>query len=189
MTCSLLLLSRSRPPLPPTPPPRKNVVEVDWCHFFQDFHDPEYCYSYTHHLELSKSCKAPLPPINNKLTSTSQNDHVNMEYYVPHDDNSPPFGRFVVETRIHASKPNLQGVEGAPGDPRLPLTDLTYDQMGLAYDMGLRIEMWTPGANDRSIIQLETVVLEKPWSYGCGHMTKGMGHNFIGWYGVTGQGG
>jgi hypothetical protein len=69
-------------------------------------------------LELSKYGKAPLPPINNKLTSTSQNDHVNMEDYVPHDDNSPPFGSFVVETRNQASKPNLQGVEGAKTDPK-----------------------------------------------------------------------
>jgi hypothetical protein len=52
--------ARPRPPFPPTPPPRKHVVEVDWCHFFQDFHDPEYCYSYTCHLELSKTWTKPL---------------------------------------------------------------------------------------------------------------------------------
>jgi hypothetical protein len=84
-----------------------------------DIHlDHKYCYSYTHHLELSKSEKAPLPPINNKLTSTSQNDHVNMEYFMSHDDNSPPFGSFVVETRSQASKPNPQGVEGAKTNPK-----------------------------------------------------------------------
>jgi hypothetical protein len=32
--------ARQRPPFPPTPPPRKHATEVDWCHFFQDFHDP-----------------------------------------------------------------------------------------------------------------------------------------------------
>jgi hypothetical protein len=32
--------ARPRPPFPPTPPPRQHDAKVDWCHFFQDFHDP-----------------------------------------------------------------------------------------------------------------------------------------------------
>jgi hypothetical protein len=41
-----------------------------------------------------------------------------MEDYVLNDDNYPPFGSFVVEARIHASKPNLQEVEGARTSPK-----------------------------------------------------------------------
>jgi hypothetical protein len=102
---------RPRPPFPPTPPPRKHAAEVDWCHFFQDFHDPEYCYSYTRHMELSKNDKAPLPPVKNKLSSTSQNDQVNMEDSIPCDDDPLSFRRFVVETRSQAPKTTPQGVE------------------------------------------------------------------------------
>jgi len=36
--------TRSRPPIPPRIPPTNIVAEVDWCHFFQNFHDIEYCY-------------------------------------------------------------------------------------------------------------------------------------------------
>jgi len=41
-----------------------------------------------------------------------------MEDLIPHNDKSPPFGRFVVETGIHASKLNPQGVEGDKTDPK-----------------------------------------------------------------------
>jgi hypothetical protein len=61
------IVPRPRPPFPPTPPPRKHAAEVDWCHFFQDFHDPVYCYAYTHHMELSKNGKEPLPPVKKNL--------------------------------------------------------------------------------------------------------------------------
>jgi hypothetical protein len=91
--------ARPMPSFPPTPPPRKHVSEVDWCHFFQDFNDPEYCYSYTCHLELSETNKVPLPPVKNKLASTSQNNQVNMEYSIPCDDGPLGFRRFDVETR------------------------------------------------------------------------------------------
>ena len=89
-------LVRPMNPFPPTPPPRKHVVEVDWCHFFQELHDPEYCYSYTRHLELSKTDKSPLPPVKNKLASTSQNDQFKIEYFLPCDDDPLTFGSFVV---------------------------------------------------------------------------------------------
>jgi hypothetical protein len=98
---------RPKPPFPPTPHPRQHVVEVDWCHFFHDFHDPEYCYSYTCHMELSKNDKAPLPPVKNKLSSTSQNDQVNMEDSIPYDDDPLSFGSFFVETRSQTPKTTL----------------------------------------------------------------------------------
>jgi hypothetical protein len=109
---------RPIPPFPPTPPPRKHVAEVDWCHFFQDFHEPEYCYAYTCHVELSKNRKAPLPPVKNKLASTSQNDQVNMEDSIPCDDDLLDFGRFAVETKSQAPKTTLQGVEETKSDPK-----------------------------------------------------------------------
>jgi hypothetical protein len=109
---------RPRTPFPPTPPPRQHAAEVDWCHFFQDFHDPEYFYSYTRHMELSKNGKSPLPPVKKKLASTSQNDQVNMEQSIPYDDDPFAFGSFVVETRSQAPKTTPQGVEEAKSDPK-----------------------------------------------------------------------
>jgi hypothetical protein len=110
--------ARPRPPFPPTPPPRQHAIEVEWCHFCQGFHDLEYCYLYTHHLELSKTDKAPLPLMKNKLASTSQNDQVNMENSIPCNDDHLSFGSFVVETRSQAPKTTLQGVEGTKIDPK-----------------------------------------------------------------------
>ena len=95
---------RPRPPFPPTPPLRQHAIEVDWCHFFQDFHDPEYCYAYTRHMELTKSRKSPLPLVKNQLASTSQNDQVNMEESIPCDENLISFRSFAIETRIQAPK-------------------------------------------------------------------------------------
>jgi hypothetical protein len=69
-------------------------------------------------VELSKNRKAPLPPVKNKLASTSQNDQVNMEDSIPCDDDLLSFGIFVVETRSQAHKTTSQGMEDAKSDPK-----------------------------------------------------------------------
>jgi hypothetical protein len=68
---------------------------------------PKYCYLYTRHLELSKTDKSPLPPVKNKLASTSQRNQVNMEDYIPCDDDPLSFRSFFVETRNQAPKTTL----------------------------------------------------------------------------------
>jgi hypothetical protein len=67
---------------------------------------------------LSKNDKSPLPPVKNKLSSTSQNDQVNMEDSIPCDDDHLAFKIFAVKTRIQAPKTTLQGVEEAKSDPK-----------------------------------------------------------------------
>jgi len=79
---------------------------------------PKYCYLYTRHLELSKTDKSPLPPVKNKLSSTSQRNQVNMEGYIPCDDDPLSFRSFAIETRSQAPKTTPKGVEGTIIDPK-----------------------------------------------------------------------
>ena len=67
---------------------------------------------------MSKTNKAPLPPVKPQLAFTSQNNQFNMEDSIPYDEDPLSFRKCVVETRIQAPKTTPQGVEGTKIDPK-----------------------------------------------------------------------